>query len=67
MLALGGAEVKDIVGMLLFVTSFERGQEFDEIYGHFFWKNFPVRTRVQVAALAPGCHVEIEAIAVAQE
>jgi len=63
-LAASGAQLKDVVRVLVFVTDSSRGQEFNELYRGYFGTEFPVRTRVQVAALSPGFHIEIEAIAV---
>jgi len=66
-LALVGAQAKDVVRLMVFVTDLSKGQEFNRVYQEFFGEEFPTRTRVQVAALAPGYQVEVEAIAVLPE
>ncbi len=66
-LAAAGAQPQDVVRMLVFVTDLGRGQEFNQVYGEFFGHDFPTRTRVQVAALASGYQIEIEAIATLPE
>ena len=63
LLSIVGARPEDVIRVLVFVTDFSRGQEFNQIYGDFFGKEYPTRTRVQVAGLAPGYQIEIEAIA----
>lgn len=63
-LAASGAQLNDVVRMLVFVTDTSRVEEFNRMYEQFFGKDFPVRTRMQAANLVPGCKIEIEAIAV---
>lgn len=62
-LAASGARLQDVVRVAVFVTDSSRGQEFNDLYRSYFGGEVPVRTRVQVAALSPGVHIEIEAIA----
>jgi len=66
-LSAAGASPRDVVRMMVFVTDLSQGSAFNAVYQDFFGGDFPTRTRVQVAALAPGYHIEIEAIAVVPE
>jgi 2-iminobutanoate/2-iminopropanoate deaminase len=59
-----GAKPRDVVRVLVFVTDLSQSDEFNRVYREFFGEEFPSRTRVQVAALAPGFQVEMEAITV---
>jgi 2-iminobutanoate/2-iminopropanoate deaminase len=63
-LKVAGAELNDVVRVLVFVTDSTHGQAFNSLYRQYFGDEFPTRTRVQVAALSPGLQIEIEAIAV---
>jgi 2-iminobutanoate/2-iminopropanoate deaminase len=59
-----GADLKDVVRMLVFLADLTDGDGFNKTYASYFTEAAPVRTRVQAAGLAPGILVEMEAIAV---
>jgi len=60
----GGADPKDFIKCTCFLTDIRYFQFFNNIYKEYFGEDLPARTTFQVAALAPGYHVEIDGIAV---
>lgn len=59
-----GSDLDHVVRILVFLTDLADGPGFNRVYTQFFPTEPPARTRVQAAALAPGCLLELEAIAV---
>ncbi len=64
LLEASGSDLNHVVRMLVFVTDLSEGDLFNEVYAQYFSADPPVRTRVQVSGLPPGCLVEMEPIAV---
>ena len=58
-----GCSLKNVVKTTVFMTDLTQFAEMNAVYSTFFKTNPPARTTVQVAALAKGSSVEIEAIA----
>jgi len=58
-----GCTLKNVVKTTVFMTDLTQFAEMNAVYSSFFENNPPARTTVQVAALAKGSAVEIEAIA----
>ncbi len=52
-----------VLKTMVYLTNLEDFAAFNEVYGHYFAKDPPARSTVQVAALPRGAKVEIEAIA----
>jgi len=61
----GGASLRDVVKVTVFVTDIRYRDGYGEVRKEFFSANPPASTLVQVACLAiPGALIEIEAVAV---
>jgi enamine deaminase RidA (YjgF/YER057c/UK114 family) len=61
----GGAGLKDVVKITVYVTDIRSREGYGEVRQQFFGSNPPASTLVQVAGLAvPGAMIEIEAVAV---
>ena len=61
----GGASLRDVVKVTVFVTDIRYREPYGEVRQEFFPSNPPASTLVQIAALAiPGALIEIEAVAV---
>ncbi len=61
----GGASLRDVVKVTVFVTDIRYREGYGEVRSEFFGTNPPASTLVQVAGLAiPGALIEIEAVAV---
>lgn len=61
----GGASLRDVVKVTVFVTDIRFREGYGEVRQEFFASNPPASTLVQVACLAiPGALIEIEAVAV---
>jgi len=61
----GGASLRDVVKVTVFVTDIRYREPYGEVRQEFFPTNPPASTLVQIAALAiPGALIEIEAVAV---
>ncbi len=61
----GGASLRDVVKITVFVTDIRYREGYGEVRQEFFATNPPASTLVQVAGLAiPGALIEIEAVAV---
>ena len=61
----GGATLRDVVKVTVFVTDIRYREPYGEVRQEFFPVNPPASTLVQVSALAiPGALIEIEAVAV---
>jgi 2-iminobutanoate/2-iminopropanoate deaminase len=61
----GGAGLRDVVTLTVFVTDIRYREGYGEVRQEFFRVDPPASTLVQVAALAiPGALIEIEAVAV---
>ena len=61
----GGATLRDVVKITVFVTDIRYREPYGEVRQQFFPANPPASTLVQVAAPAtPGALIEIEAVAV---
>jgi len=61
----GGASLRDVVKITVFVTDIRYREPYGEVRTEFFPANPPASTLVQVACLAvPGALIEIEAVAV---
>lgn len=65
-LAAGGATMKDVVKVTVYLTDMADFSAVNEVYGRFFSEPYPARTCVAVAALPRGARLEIEAHAVVQ-
>ncbi len=59
-----GGTMADVVKLNIYVTDIGRREDVWRARREFFSGAFPVSTLVQVAALAPGIAVEIEAVAI---
>jgi 2-iminobutanoate/2-iminopropanoate deaminase len=62
-----GADLSDVVRMLVFLADLKDAPGFNEVYLEYFTSDRPVRARVQAGALSRGSLVEMEAIAVLPE
>ena len=61
----GGASLRDVVKVTVFVTDIRYREPYGEVRQEFFGTNPPASTLVQIACLAiPGALIEIEAVAV---
>ncbi len=60
----GGATLKDVTKVTVFLADMADFAEMNEVYATFFDSEPPARSAVQVAALPKAARVEIEAIAV---
>lgn len=58
-----GCSLKNVLKTTVFMTDLTQFAEMNAVYSTFFKDNPPARTTVQVAGLAKGSSVEIEAIA----
>ncbi len=58
-----GCSLKNVLKTTVYMTDLTQFAEMNAVYSTFFKDNPPARTTVQVAALAKGSAVEIEAIA----
>ncbi len=65
-LAAGGATMKDVVKVTVYLTDMAQFGAVNEVYAQFFAEPFPARTCVAVAGLPRGALLEIEAQAVLQ-
>lgn len=63
-LAQAGSNLRHVVKITAYITSDGWAPTFNEIYSRYFKSPFPARTRVEVARLAPGYLVEVDAVAV---
>ena len=61
-LAAAGVGFEHVVKVNAFLTDFANFPVFNALYREYFQAPYPVRTTVQ-AGLAPGLHIEVEAIA----
>jgi 2-iminobutanoate/2-iminopropanoate deaminase len=66
-LAAAGLTFKDVVKTTIYLQDLADFQEMNRAYAEFFPQHPPARTTVQVAGLARGVAVEIDAIAVKRE
>nr|WP_315671577.1 RidA family protein [Clostridium sp. 19966] len=60
----GGAELEDVVKVVIFMKDINDFTAMNEVYGEYFKENQPARSCVQVAKLPKDALIEIEAIAV---
>ncbi|MBI1387270.1 MAG: deaminase [bacterium] len=60
----GGASLKDVVKVGIFMTDIARFGDLNAIYEEYFGESRPARATVQVAALPKGVEVEMDAVAV---
>ena len=61
----GGASLRDVVKITVFVTDIRYREPYGEVRSEFFGGNPPASTLVQISSLAiPGALIEIEAVAV---
>ena len=58
-----GASLKDVVSTTVFLKSFERYKEYDEVYMECFGDHRPARATVRADLVLPNLLVEIQAIA----
>ena len=66
-LAGSGATLDDVVKITVFMTDVSEVQTFRDVRGHYFTKELPASSLVQVARLArPELMIEIEAVAVVE-
>jgi 2-iminobutanoate/2-iminopropanoate deaminase len=63
-LAAGGASMKDVVKVTVYLTDMAHFAAVNEVYAQFFSEPYPARTAVAVARLPLGALLEIEAHAV---
>ena len=66
-LTAANASVKDVVKTTIYLTDLTGVDEFNTVYKDFFREPYPPRTVIEVAGLARGACVEIEAIAVTDQ
>jgi 2-iminobutanoate/2-iminopropanoate deaminase len=66
-LAAAGLTFKDVVKTTIYLQDLADFQEMNRAYAEFFPQHPPARTTVQVAGLARGVAVEIDAIAVKRD
>lgn len=60
----GGATLKDVVKVTIFLTDLGKFSELNAIYEEYFGESKPARATVEVSALPKGVEVEIDATAV---
>lgn len=65
-LAAGGATMKDVVKVTVYLTDMAHFAAVNEVYATFFGAPYPARTCIAVAGLPRGALLEIEALAVMQ-
>ncbi len=65
-LAAGGATMKDVVKVTVYLTDMAHFAAVNEVYATFFSPPYPARTCIAVAGLPRGALLEIEAHAVMQ-
>jgi 2-iminobutanoate/2-iminopropanoate deaminase len=65
-LAAGGATLKDVVKVTVYLTDMAQFAAVNEVYAQFFSEPYPARTCIAVAGLPRGALLEIEAQAVVQ-
>ena len=65
-LAAGGASLKDVVKVTVYLTDMAQFAAVNEVYAQFFSEPYPARTCIAVAGLPRGALLEIEAQAVVQ-
>ncbi len=65
-LAAGGATMKDVVKVTVYLTDMAHFAAVNEVYATFFSAPYPARTCIAVAGLPRGALLEIEALAVMQ-
>ena len=65
-LAAGGATMKDVVKVTVYLTDMAHFAAVNEVYAQFFSEPYPARTCIAVAGLPRGALLEIEAHAVVQ-
>lgn len=58
-----GASLKNLVKCTIFLADMKEWKQMNEVYKHFFDKNYPARSAVVGSGLALGARVEIECIA----
>jgi 2-iminobutanoate/2-iminopropanoate deaminase len=63
-LAAGGASMKDVVKVTVYLTDMGHFALVNEVYAQFFSEPYPARTCVAVSQLPLGAALEIEAYAV---
>ena len=61
-LAAAGVGFEQVIKVNAFLTDFVNFPVFNAVYREYFQEPYPVRTTVQ-AGLAPGLHIEVDAIA----
>ena len=59
-----GMHFSNVIKTTIFLKDMNDFQHVNEVYSHFFEKDFPARETVQVAGLPKGVNVEISVIAV---
>jgi len=62
-LARSGARLSDVVQLTIYLIDFADAPAMNEVYASFFPEKPPSRACIQVAALAPGLRVEMQAVA----
>jgi len=62
-LTAAGMQFSDVVKTTIFLKDMNDFPHMNEVYEHFFEKDFPARETVQVAGLPKGVNVEISVIA----
>lgn len=65
-LAAGGASLKDVVKVTVYLADMAQFAAVNEVYAQFFSEPYPARTCIAVAGLPRGALLEIEAQAVVQ-
>ena len=63
-LAACNASLRDVVKTTVFLIDWDDYGDFNDVYRRYFESGLPARSTVQVAGLARGARIEIEAIAV---
>jgi 2-iminobutanoate/2-iminopropanoate deaminase len=58
-----GSSLDNVIKTTVFLTDIKEFTAMNEIYSHFFTKDFPARSTVEVSHLPKNVKVEIEAIA----
>jgi 2-iminobutanoate/2-iminopropanoate deaminase len=62
-----GTSLKNVVKTTVFLKDMADFGSMNTVYGHYFGKNSPARSTVEVAALPLGAQIEIEAIAIVKK
>jgi 2-iminobutanoate/2-iminopropanoate deaminase len=62
-----GTSFKNVVKTTVFLKDMADFGSMNTVYGHYFGKNSPARSTVEVAALPLGAQIEIEAIAIVKK